>query len=210
MARTSWWWRSDDAGNGVEPASGRRSTDSDRQARRSVRPGRGLVGMRERVAALGGQLRPAPARAAASGSWPASPSTTEGRCRVIRVLLADDQALVRAGSGRCWTPRRGSRWSARPPTARRRCAWPGAAARRGADGHPHARHGRPGGDQGHRRRRAPGRGPDRHPHHLRPRRVRVRGPARRGQRLPGQEHRAGRPDPRGPAVASGDALLSPG
>jgi signal transduction histidine kinase len=41
----------DDDGKGVESASGRQPTDSDRQVRRS-----GITGMRERVAALGGEL----------------------------------------------------------------------------------------------------------------------------------------------------------
>jgi signal transduction histidine kinase len=44
-----------DNGNGVESASGRRPTDSDPQIR-----GSGIAGMRERVAAAGGELEAGP------------------------------------------------------------------------------------------------------------------------------------------------------
>jgi signal transduction histidine kinase len=47
----------DDDGKGVGSASGRQATDADRQDRRS---GRGITGMRERAAALGGDLEAAP------------------------------------------------------------------------------------------------------------------------------------------------------
>jgi signal transduction histidine kinase len=47
----------DDDGKGVESASGRQPTDSDRQIRRS---GRGIAGMRERVHALGGTFAAGP------------------------------------------------------------------------------------------------------------------------------------------------------
>jgi signal transduction histidine kinase len=47
--------------NGVEPASGRRPTDADRQGRRSAgRSGSGLIGLRERVAVFGGDLHAGP------------------------------------------------------------------------------------------------------------------------------------------------------
>ena len=72
---------------------------------------------------------------------------------------------------------------------------PPRARRRGADGHPDARGGRPGGHQAHLGRRGPGRGQGHHLDHVRVRRVRLPGPARRGQRLPGQGHRTRRPPP---------------
>jgi signal transduction histidine kinase len=46
--------------NGVESASGRQSSDSDRQARRPGRSGRGLLGMKERVNLFGGELHAGP------------------------------------------------------------------------------------------------------------------------------------------------------
>jgi signal transduction histidine kinase len=55
--------RVDDDGNGVESAFGRQEADSDRQDRRSGRSGRsgnGIRGMRERAAALGGELAAGP------------------------------------------------------------------------------------------------------------------------------------------------------
>ena len=48
------------AGDGVHSALGRRPADSDRQIRRSGRPGSGLVGMRERVNLFGGELHAGP------------------------------------------------------------------------------------------------------------------------------------------------------
>jgi hypothetical protein len=46
---------------------------------------------------------------------------------VIRVAVADDQALVRAGSQSCCAQPRTSRWSVRQQTdARRSTSWPGS------------------------------------------------------------------------------------
>jgi signal transduction histidine kinase len=50
----------DGNGNGVESASGRRSTGSDRQGRSGSGSGQGIPGMRERAAALGGTLEAGP------------------------------------------------------------------------------------------------------------------------------------------------------
>ena len=63
---------------------------------RLVSPGHGIIGMRERVAVLGGDLLPPRVPAAAPGRR-AAPVRLQ---RVmIRVIVADDQALVRADSG---------------------------------------------------------------------------------------------------------------
>ena len=57
----------------------------------------------------------------------------------IRVLLADNQPILRSGLRRCSAPSRTWKWSARRATGRRRSRRP-VAARRGGHGHRHARH----------------------------------------------------------------------
>jgi hypothetical protein len=52
--------------------------------------------MRERVTALGGELRRDPGPAAVSGSGPGCPSRPTGTRRMIRVLLADVPDLIAA------------------------------------------------------------------------------------------------------------------
>ena len=66
-------------------------------------PGFGLIGMRERVTALGGRLSAEPGETRGSRCSPSCrrrPVTPGDRCgdpAVIRVVLVDDQALIRSG-----------------------------------------------------------------------------------------------------------------
>ena len=67
-------------------------------------PGNGLGGMRQRVDLLGGRCTPDRRPMAASASTAACPA---GRWRVtLRVLIADDQAMMRRASRICWAPAR--------------------------------------------------------------------------------------------------------
>ena len=124
----------------------------------------------------------------------------------IRLAIVDDQGMVRAGfrSLLAGEPDFEVVGEAANGEEARRAGHP-AAARRDADGHPDARARR------HRRDPAAGRGAGGDQgagaHHLRPRRVRLRGAARRRLRLPAQG-RAGRgarrrdPGGRGGGVAA--------
>ena len=173
--------------------------------------------MRERAAALGGTLRAGPRadggfRVDAALLPPSQRGDPIGGARMIRVLLADDQALVRAGFR--------ALLDAEPDIEVVGEAADGAEAvrlarqtapRRGADGHPDARRRRPGGDPADRRRPGAGRGPGRHPDHVRPGRVRLRGaagraPAASWSRTPSRSSCCAAVR----VVAAGDALLSPG
>ena len=108
-------------------------------------PGSGLTGLTERVRAAGGRSPPGRARpaspsgsrsrsrgvatvpAASRGPGPAEPGTgsaaaagvsPRGRCSMIRVLLAEDQAMVRGALATLLGLRTTSRWWRRPPGRR--------------------------------------------------------------------------------------------
>ena len=178
----------------------------------SLEAGNGLRGMRERATAAGGELAAGPRpeggflvtaklprqaaplperRDAAASGQPQDGGAGVTAGQRIRVLLADDQALLRAGfrmllaaaddievvaeaaNGGC-----GRRPGPRAP--------PG----RGADGPADARRGRAHRDRPDHRRPGAGRGPGRGAHHVRRRRERLRRAAGRRQRLPCQGRRA--------------------
>ena len=142
--------------------------------------GSGLVGARERVTLYGGWLDAAPRR---DGGFVVRAHIPGRDRRMIRVLIADDQALVRGGfRSMLETRARTSTSWARPATAREAIEQAAAAA-------PDVvlmdvrmpRDGRDRGDPRPPRRRRGLRGAD--AHHVRPRRLRLRGDEGRRQRL---------------------------
>ena len=110
---------------------------------------------------------------------------------MIRVLLADDQALVRAGFASLLATQADIEVvgeAADGEQAVRQAD--GSGARRRPHGHPDAGRGRPRRHQGDRGRRPARRCAGRDPDDLRSRRLCVRGHLQRRQRVPGQGHRA--------------------
>ena len=211
-------WRWPPLPSGGQPSRGRAAQ------RAGLAPGgHGIAGMRERVSLCGGEFAAGPLPGRASGSPPGS------RCRAGRDEAPAAQRGHRAGRGDAAGRRRRrpgpgpgrvlrhrrrqprtSPSSARPAPAPRRSRGPPDPARRRPDGRPDAGHGRHRGHPADHRAGRGGRARVLDPDHLRPGRVRLLGAARRGQRLPAQEHPARRPA-RAPSGWSpaGDALLAP-
>jgi DNA-binding NarL/FixJ family response regulator len=127
---------------------------------------------------------------------------------VIRVLIADDEALVRGGL-RMNLEADIAIAAEADDGARRPRARSAQPSRCRAHGHSDAHAGRTRGHLAAPRHRS-ARAARAHPHHVRPRRVRLRGPARGRERLPPQERpptRARRRRAR--AAVAGDTLLAP-
>ena len=158
--------------------------------------GTGLLGMRERVAALGGRLD---AAARPSGGFRVRAWIPVGGPVVIRVVLADDQALVRAGFRALLDAQDdievvGEAANGDEAVAATKAARPDVVLMDirmpGSDGLDATR--RIGDDP------ALPRGEGGHAHHVRDRRVRLRSDPRRRERLPRQGHRTGRAAARRP------------
>ena len=171
-----------------------------RTAPAARRHGYGLVGLPNGSARSAARITAGPG---VDGGWvvDAALPAARGGGQVIRVLIADDQAMVRTGFGMIIGAQPdmevvGEAADGVEAVALARRLRPG----RGAAGHPDAPDGRAGGAAaagraGRRRPDQGGRGD-----HLRPRRVRARGAAQRRGRLPAQGLRpgaAGRGGPRG-------------
>ncbi len=118
--------------------------------------------------------------------------TPRGPNVMIRVLLVDDQPLIRSGFRALLDVEDDIEVVAEAADGQR---GPGAGqatpARHRAHRHPDAGHRRHRGDPAHRRGPGPGRRARRHPDQLRLGRVRLRRAARRRGRIPRQGHRAG-------------------
>ena len=176
------------------------------------RGGQGLVGMRERVAVLGGTPRRRPP--GPDGGFPVEarlPLRSIGAVTepVIRVVVADDQELVRSGFAMILDAQPDIEVVGEAADGEEAVAVARRAARRRADGRPHAP-----------RRRHRGHPPLAGPGRADPVKVVIlttfdldeyvfEAPAGRGQRLPAQGRRREDLVHAVRVVAAGDALLAP-
>ena len=166
------------------------------RTRRLGGSGHGLVGMRERVRMYGGELHAGRRRGGGfevrvrlplEGEEDGGADRGGAGMSVVRVLIADDQALVRAGFKMILDAEddldvvgEASDGVEAVELARR------LEARRRADGHPHAAARRDRGDAARVALDGAAAGARADAHHVRPQRVRLRGAARRRERLPAQ------------------------
>ena len=84
--------------------------------------------MRERATLLGGTLEAGPEHGV-PGARPAAEHRGGARDARVRVLIADDDDLMRAGLAALLSTDPASRWSARPATGAQAVDRPGACAR---------------------------------------------------------------------------------
>ena len=128
----------------------------------------------------------------------------------IRVLLVDDQALVRTGFRMILADEEDIEVVGEAADGRRRSTRPGGSARRRRDGHPDAGHGRRRGDAPARRATGEPTRTGARPDDVRHGRARRRGAAGRRERVPAQGRDA-RPtsSPRSASWPRGEALIAP-
>ena len=200
-----------DDGKGTVDAGGSAAAPAALKSAGSVGTGRGLAGMLERARIYAGTVEAGRSAITAGACTPCctGTATTEAKAHESRRTDGRDRTDPHPAGGRPAAPEdgfppdpggRGRSGDCGRGLRRRRGDPPGprARARRGADGRADAGPRRDRGHAGHHHVR--GRRAGHHPHHLRPRRVRVRRAPGRGLGLPAQGRGARRTDqcrPRG-------------